>query len=252
MMPRDRLMGRARDERGDTLIELLLAVVIIALAAAPLVGALLESIAASAEHRGIATADSVLKKFAETASAEIETSKVPYQATTSPSYRLMSNPSRLSGPATTTVATVFVTGFSASDTSSSFSVTVGASPATIRNVTVYGPGAARITFVVPSGLAPSATPYTIKVSDPGGTAKSLTGFTVKSGTPSNQGKNTPYSKGYSIKVQSVKCWTKTGGAFATCTTANKGSGLQFLSFTARGPYGTSGTLGIVVRNPART
>ena len=252
---------RRRDERGDTLIEVLFAVVIIALAAGPLIGALLESIAASAEHRGLATADTLLQTFAETAVSEIQTSPLPgtaYQASTAPSYRLVSNPSKASGPDTTTkttVVTVFVTGFNPA--TGPLSVTVGTHPATIENVTRYGSGTddARVTFQVPHRLASSATPYTISVSDSTGTpAVSLpdTGFTVSSSAPSNQGIKTPYGKGYEVKVASVTCWTKASGAFGVCSTSDKTFGLQFLTFSARGPDGSLGTLGVVVRDPNHT
>lgn len=248
---------RSRDERGDTLIEVLFAVVIIALAAGPLIGALLESIAASAEHRGLATADTLLQTFAETAVSEIQTSPLPgthYTASTVPSYRLISNPSKASGPGTTTVVTVFVTGFNPA--TGPLSVTVGTHPATIVHVTRYGSGTAdaRVTFHVPNRLPPSTTPYAISVNDSTRSpAVSLpdTGFTVSSSAPSNQGVKTPYGKGYEVQVASVTCWTQPSGAFAVCSTHDKTSGLQFLTFSARGPVGSLGTLGVVVRDPTQ-
>jgi hypothetical protein len=244
------IRSRRRDDRGDSLIEVLFAVVLIALAAGPLIGALLESIAASSEHRGIATGDTLLKSFAETAKSEIETGSTPYQETTTPTYQLISNPSKPSGPATTTV-TVFVTGFA----TTSFSVAVGSMPATLSNVTLYGSGNARITFLIPSGLASRGTPYPITVSNTAGkSATSLngTGFKVTSLTPGTA-KRTPYGKGYQIQVVSTKCWTTSGaGSFTACTTSNKTYGLQLLTFSARGPDGIIGNLAVVVRNPKRT
>ncbi len=247
-----RLRRRARDDRGDSLIEVLFAVVIIALAAGPLIGALLESIAASAEHRGLATADTLLKGFAETAVSEIQTSPLPgtgYQASTAPSYRLLSNPSKMSGPVTTAV-TVFVTGFPATST---FTVSVGGKTATVDAVSQYGSGDARVTFTIPGTLAPSSAPFPITVSSAGGAAESLpgTGFQVIPTGSGSSATKTPY-KAYEIEVASVKCWTATASSFSACSTADKGSGLQLLTFSAKGTSGTLGTLGVVVRDPSHT
>jgi type II secretory pathway pseudopilin PulG len=245
---------RCRDDRGDTLIELLLAVVIIALAAVPLIGALLESIAASAEHRGIATTGTLLESFAETAVSEIETSPLPgtaYTASATPSYRLLSNPSKTSGPAGTTVS-VFITGFS-----SALTVTVGGKhPKPPPAVTPYGTGDARITFEIPT-LPAVTTPYPITVTaSTGASVSSLsgTGFqvtTTSSPTPGKTPVKTPYAA-YEISVVSIKCWTATASEFAVCSSADDGSGLQYLTFKATGPSGGLGTLGVVVRDPNHT
>ncbi len=250
MSDRHRRPTRARDDRGDSLIEILIAVVIIALAAGPLIGALFESIAASAEHRGFATSDTLLKSFAETAVSEIQNSKLvgtAYEATTTPSYRLVSNPSKLSGPAGTTV-TVFVTGF---PPGSSYTVTVGGKPATVNQVTQYGPADARLTFVIPGTLP--ATPSQIAITSGGGSAKSLpgTGFQETTSTPTALPAKTPY-RAYEIEVASVQCWTRTTASFATCTTANDTTGLQLLTFSAKGPPGGLGTVAVVVRDPIHT
>ena len=243
---------RIRDERGDSLIEVLFAVVIIALAAGPLIGALLESIAASAEHRGLATTGTLLESFAETAVSEIQTSPLPataYQATATPSYRLLSNPSKTSGPVGTTV-TVFVTGFTSG---SSFKVRVGPAPTEIPHpVTTYGAGDARITFRIPT-LPTSTAPYPITVSATAASVTSLngTGFRVTpSGSGSTLTKTTPYIV-YKIELASVTCWTSTVPSFRACGTANQLT-LQYLTFSAKGPSGTLGTLGVVVRDPKYT
>ena len=241
---------RRRDDRGDSLIEVLLAVVIIALAAGPLIGALLESIAASAEHRGLATTGTLLETFAETAVSEIQTSPLPgtaYQATTAPSYRLLSNPSKTSGPVGT-VVTVFVTGFPPAST---FSVTAGGTTATVDASKPYGTGDARIAFTIPP-LTPSATPYPITVTGSTGasvTSLNGTGFQVTAPTP--HAVKTPYNF-YEIEVVSVTCWTPTTTSFAKCIPTNDGSGLQYLTFSATGPSGSLGSLGVVVRDPNHT
>lgn len=68
------LGSRSRDDAGDTLIEVLIAVVIIGLTAVPLMGMLLETIGGASEHRDLALIDTMLKSFAETAKSQLETS----------------------------------------------------------------------------------------------------------------------------------------------------------------------------------
>lgn len=62
----------AKNERGDTLIEVLFTVVIIAIAFSGLLGALVTAITGSTEHRGLAVDDTLLKSVAESAKNQIE------------------------------------------------------------------------------------------------------------------------------------------------------------------------------------
>jgi prepilin-type N-terminal cleavage/methylation domain-containing protein len=59
-------------ERGDTLIEVLLALVIISLSAVALLGGLATTLSSSGEHRSLADIDTVLKSYAENAKYDIE------------------------------------------------------------------------------------------------------------------------------------------------------------------------------------
>ena len=65
---------QSQRDRGDTLIEVLIALAIIALAVGPLFGALIEAITGSSQHRGLAEIDTMLRSFADTATSEIELS----------------------------------------------------------------------------------------------------------------------------------------------------------------------------------
>jgi type II secretory pathway pseudopilin PulG len=242
-----------RDDRGDSLIEVLLAIVIIALAAGPLIGALLESIAASAEHRGLATTGTLLESFAETAVSEIQTSPLPgtaYQATTDPSYRLLSNPSKGTAPAGTTV-TVFVTGF---PSASSFTVHVGPTPARVDATKTYGNGDARITFTITPKMTPSTTPYPITVTATTGSVKSIGGTGIKVTVPAGTTPVETSYRAYEVTVESITCWTKatSPNSFAACSAADNSTGLQLLTFSGTGPSGSLGTLGVVVRDPSYT
>jgi hypothetical protein len=71
-------------------VEIIIAVVIIAIAAAALLGALITTISSSVEHRSLAKLDTVLKSNAETLKYEIELQQTPWftscAAVTSSSY----------------------------------------------------------------------------------------------------------------------------------------------------------------------
>lgn len=66
------LNRRCRSDAGETLIEVLLAVVIIALSVSALLGGLVTSISSSAEHRSLAELDTVLKSNAESVKYQVE------------------------------------------------------------------------------------------------------------------------------------------------------------------------------------
>jgi len=84
-------------ESGDTLIEILISVVIIALAASALLGALLTSITASESHRSLSVDDTVLKSFAELAKEQIEVQSSLSYAPCATSYTLSPAPPVPSG-----------------------------------------------------------------------------------------------------------------------------------------------------------
>ena len=73
-------------ERGDTLIEVLVAVVVIALAVTAIVGALVAGIGASGEHRNLAVDDTLLKSQADALKQRIELGTNPqFHACAAPS-----------------------------------------------------------------------------------------------------------------------------------------------------------------------
>jgi type II secretory pathway pseudopilin PulG len=71
-------------DTGDTLIEVLIALVVISLTAAALLGAFTTSISASADYKNLANLDSVLKSFVEQATYQLE--QQPQPPTISPQF----------------------------------------------------------------------------------------------------------------------------------------------------------------------
>lgn len=60
------------DDGGETLIELVLAVAIIAITAVALIGSVLTGISASSEHRTLADGDAIIRSFADAAAQQIQ------------------------------------------------------------------------------------------------------------------------------------------------------------------------------------
>jgi Tfp pilus assembly protein PilV len=162
-------------EDGDTLIEVLLAVVILGLSVVALLGALVTSITSSSEHRSLASDDTVLRSFAEAAKYEIQMQPGALFVDCAKAYRVV-NVYPSSGPVGTFL-TVFGTDFDAGD---SVSVTLGSTAlsAMTSGSTVNQNGNVAATFAVP--VIPAGS-YPVVLSDGSNSAPSATNFVV---TPS--------------------------------------------------------------------
>src|SRR5579862_6029681 len=68
----DAASKRVRGEAGDTLVEVLIAIAIIGLTVTALLGGFTTSISASTEHRNLATLDTVLKSYVESATYQLQ------------------------------------------------------------------------------------------------------------------------------------------------------------------------------------
>jgi hypothetical protein len=80
----ERNVTNVTNDAGDTLIEVLIALVVISLTAAALLGAFTTSISASADYKNLANLDSVLKSFVEQATYQLE--QQPQPPTISPQF----------------------------------------------------------------------------------------------------------------------------------------------------------------------
>ena len=251
--------GRSPDA-GDTLIEILIAVSIIAIAAAGIVGGVASAIGSSGTHRSLSTLDAIVKSFAQTAKYEIQQQPSgqggplfqPCAGTigsSSPYYTLASVPYPSSGPVGTAV-TVFGTGFVGSP-----SVTLTSSLGTTIVSGVVGRvsnGDLTATFIIPSSLNPgSATiPVRIQVSDGSDSAYAAASFNVTPTTATPPVASSPLTQ-YQIGISGIQYWN--GTQFTTDQNAcqndhSRSDQLQQLAITAS-TLGANDQLNIVVTDP---
>ena len=142
---------RVLDDRGDTLVELLIALVVISLAIVALIGGLLATTAASTTHRNLSTLDNVLRAVDSSIQAAIDpppsstASPILYQRCATTSTYQIAGPlyptSQLAGNS----VSVAVIGLTASAT---MKATVGSNPA-VSAGTTSSSGAGIATFAAP-------------------------------------------------------------------------------------------------------
>lgn len=246
---------RVRNDRGETLLELIIAVTIIALAVGPLLGALVEALTSSSEGRSFATIDTVLQGFAETATSQIQLAPAGTtfnNCAGQVNYKVLSLPTPRSAAAGAAV-TVFGTGFGNGIPITTFSVTVGGAPAHIvqsQSQPVSGTemGNMQVTFTVPSTLA--SGPHKIVVSDGQGDTASSTPATDLTVTPHGSTSTSSPLRGYTLGVASVRYWKPgTTTELNPVTDCVLNGGLQLLTLHARAASGVSDTLTFALRNP---
>ena len=85
--PRSGAAGVGRED-GDTLVEVLIAMVIIALTVSALLGAMITAISTSGEHRSLSVEDTILRSYAETAKYQIQ-----FQSSPAPLFKECAQPS---------------------------------------------------------------------------------------------------------------------------------------------------------------
>ncbi|HYA68093.1 MAG TPA: type II secretion system protein, partial [Acidimicrobiales bacterium] len=239
--------GRQRFEKsdgGDTLIEVLIALVVISLAVVAVMGGLVTSITASAEQRNLSALDTLLKSFAESAKYQIDEQASPLfdncaRAEPAPDvYHLLATPSPASGP-TLTPVTVFGTGFTPG--ASSFEVTMGGVEQTVSGSTTSA-GNATVDFAVPASLAAGSYPITVSERDGANSVTGSSEFRVTSGPPSANTMS-PYA-GYSVGITDVENWDNPFVEDPTCQYRTQ---IQQITATAIAPdNAASDTLSFVV------
>ncbi|HWC33725.1 MAG TPA: type II secretion system protein [Mycobacteriales bacterium] len=129
-------MRRARNcgnpDRGETLIEVILAVAIIAITAVALMGSVLTSITSSGEHRTLAANDVYVKSYADAAQQQIQRQANPIYAKCATTYAV-TKPSGI--PASWTVGITSIKYWSGS----AWSTSCSGDPAQLITVAVTSP-----------------------------------------------------------------------------------------------------------------
>jgi hypothetical protein len=239
-IPRDRVYDH-ESEAGDTLLEVLIAIVVIAIGVVALLGALTTSITSSATYRSLATLDTLLKSFSEAVKYDVQLQPAAtsqYQNCAS-SYQVVSE-----YPTSAVIGagvTVFGTGFNAG---SSVPVTLGTSPPiSVGNPTVATNGSVSTTFTLPS-LPPGTTTVPILINS----VPSATPLNIEStGTSSSS----PVA-GYTVAISSIGWWNTSTAAFDTGPTCSPSddSGIQMITVQASAPNNVGDNLSFIVTDPA--
>ncbi len=254
------------NESGDTLVEVLVAIVIIALTVVALMGTLTTSITSSAEYRSLATVDTVLKNFAEAIKNEVQLAPTPLYSDCATSYQVANE-----YPTSAVIGagvTVFATGLPSADNQQPVSVSVGSVP--INNfdpttplfaIAPDGTVSVSATFTVPSTVA--AGPETVRLNVGGTMVQTATPLTVSPAT--SVAPPVSAAAGYLVVISSIGWWNDTSspttGNFDSLSTpetqaqclvnANDAdSGIQMITLQATAPNNVQNSLSEVVANPA--
>ncbi len=235
-----------KHDRGDTLVEILVAIVIIGLTCTAILGAFATAIAGSAIHRTASNLDSVLRNAASSGVYEIQSSPSPgYLDCAMPStYRVLS-PYPDSAAVNSTV-TIFGTSFTPL---SSLSVTLRTSTGQNLSLVPTGggtssaTGAVAMTVVIPPTASSGSA--TLVVTD-SSALRATSPFTVSSGSAVSVALT-----GYSLVLTQVQYWTDSGGTVgfesSPCPHTNSP---QSITEQLTSPSGSSSSMTYVVMDPA--
>ncbi|HAM01854.1 MAG TPA: hypothetical protein DCQ30_06450 [Acidimicrobiaceae bacterium] len=212
-------------ECGDTLVELLIAIVIIALSVSALLGALITSLTSSAEHRSLANLDTVVKGFAEAATyqLELQPNRTDTATVTSGSDSVADSSISVADQGKALTGTGIPTGTYVGTVIVGTSFLLSSSPGSQVDVNATGNGTS---VTMPTLFADCA---------------SATG-TNYNGSPINYVPPPGYSA--TVNFKSIQYWNSVTDAFdVTC------SDYQLLTITATAPSGVSETISFGVRSP---
>ena len=238
--PRPTEMTRHADQ-GDTLIEVLVALVIIGTASVALLGGLLTTTTSSISHRKMATLDSVVASLAEAARSTIELQGpggyVPCSPGNPVTYQVVGAPTPGSGPVGSAVD-VFGTGFTVTAGGTISGATFGGSAMTATAGTHSSSSGAVSDFTVPT--EPAGT-YVITPFDASHQASST--FTV---TPSvgAMAPATPGSTGVGTNV------TVPVTGFGASTSLTVTIGASSATIVSGSPTSAAGTATVVFKIPS--
>lgn len=234
---------RDRSVAGDTLLEVLIAMTILALAAVAIMTSFASAIGASAEQSHLSQINTILKSYAEVATADIQdNSAALYSSCATASYYTSKLTSLPSVPSGYSVAITSVTYWNGSSFSSS--CTSGSTEPQLITIKVTGPSSTTGTlsfavsdfsYVAPTETAPAFTnssPYTYTVGV--GTAWTYT-VTTSAGSPAPALTASSLPTGVTFVDNGNGTGTLTGASTVA-------AGSYTITITANNSVGTSPTL----------
>jgi fibronectin type 3 domain-containing protein/type II secretory pathway pseudopilin PulG len=230
------------DERGETLVEVLVTIAIVGMSVVALLGALLTSTSASATHRSQTTLNGVLQSFSDAARNAIQTAASGAQFSTtncvgSFPYEVVGAPYPRSGPPGTQVAvlgTRFATPYSGANVTGSNGISVAITSAPLAG-SASGYAGAITGFSVPSNLP--AGNYSVDPFDSSHSAASLFTVTPAVGAmTSSGGEITVALSGFDASPATIQTIAVgTGGSGTIVSGASLGpTGSTTLKFTVPG------------------
>ncbi|HUA94958.1 MAG TPA: Ig-like domain repeat protein [Acidimicrobiales bacterium] len=258
---------RCTGEGGDTLIELLIAILIIALTVTALLSGLVTAISSTSEHQSLATLDTVLSGFSESVQSEVQSEQYPVVVNGQPQtqtglftncqpnpggtgagwspYRVVSTPTP-SAAGVGDGVTVFVAGFTPN---APLTVKVAGVDATPAGLAADSQGNKAVTFTVPALPPGTAGAQPVVISDGSSAPTPSTTLDVLG---SRIGRGSPIG-GYTVEVNNVAQWdaqasTWVGLGGGSCPQ----SGVQRVTTEAVAPDGTTATSEVVVLGTAKT
>jgi len=224
------LRGHTLGEGGDTLIELLIAIVIISLSVTALLGMLITSLTSSAEHRSLADLDTVVKSFAESATYQVQQkSRTDAATVTSGSDSVADTSILASDQGKTVTGTGIPTGTYVGSVTTGTGFLLSSSTTSQVNVNATANGS-------------SVTIAEAQFADCASVA----------GTSYNGGPPIPYvpPPNYLVVFKSVQYWDSANDQFdSTSCGSNDHTGYQLLTVTGTAPSGVTETISFGVRAP---
>ncbi|MDE3203654.1 MAG: type II secretion system protein [Acidobacteriota bacterium] len=224
------------EERGDTLVEILMALALLGIVVAAIAGSLIGSAAASTTAKDTAALDAVLRGFAASMQAEVGTSATFRDCATADTggspYQVVSVPNPAQGPSGTLV-TVFITGLNPGGPVSVEDTTPGAIPPARSTFPVDGQGDATLTFRVRGPIGSHVLQFTNGQT----TLSQSQNFTVTS-----SGAASADLAGFGLQVTDLQWWTGPAGdswteAVDPPTGGCPSNGLQLVTILGWSPGG---------------
>jgi type II secretory pathway pseudopilin PulG len=274
MVRRSVRINRSKSERGETLLEVLMALLVLGLAGVALIGAFTTVIGASSEHRTLSTNDVVLKDFAESATNQIQLQQPsPYflPCATFGGTATNSSPSMTysNGSSSHTISFTPPVGYSVQVTQVQYLFNNSTFQSSGCDSTQFWPqlitaqatgpkGTANLSFVVSD---PQKETYVFPTSTTTSTTPTTTTLPVSTPTITFPTTANPYNAGHNQGVETLHITgtnlqntssVTVSGAFAGVTIVSKTATVLTITLTGNGGNGATGNLTVTTPSGSTT